>query len=433
MSIKSLQQRYLLKINGVDVTSAISGEITYESNQEVVGSLNFTLSGRDFIIPNKKGGGSGDFSAKDVVKLYDDVYFEGGAGLDGSYNYAPIFRGIIKHLNPQYENSGLLKVSVECVDYSYKLLQNKNYNFYPDSKSTKEWARKSPLKASEIVRGLAIDTGLVIGKDSTGAEDIRLLVDKEYTYKSPITQRNETEWQVIKKIAKRLNCHFWTEYDSDGVAMHFADDVLLRDDESGSDEIVFVYPLRTEANSGFQYSKLGRNEVPIWSVSVTHDVAEMNATTRVVTQFDYATGEEMNYLSHTEETSKGAITSYYKLEVDESKTSKVAPEEIDRLKEMAGKFGTDQISTADADEIVKYLKPAEFWSDRHNFLVDKPRLGITITCTCEGNIHIKGRKNYRVKGIGRFGSDNLEHAYYLRKLTHTWGSSGFLTQMEFYK
>jgi hypothetical protein len=427
---KQLQQKYLLEVNGVDVTAFIEGEVTFVSAPEMVGQLSFTLVGREFLLGTGKIAAS-DASPKDAIKLYDEVYFEGGAGIDGDYNYAPIFRGSVKYVRPQYPNEGTIRVSIEAVDYSYKMALNKNFYVYPSKDNGRNWGQGSSIKASEIVKNMANDLGVAIGKNESNQDDIKFVVDTEYTRTSPLTQRNESDWAVLRKVAKRHNCHMWTDFENNQSELHFVDKSLLRGDDNSGD-ITFVYPLRT-SDTGFEHPKLEENEIPIWDVSVEQDFSAIGETKRVVTKFDYETGEETNYFEAKITEDGKEITKLFTFEIDESKTASLTPEKRRELETISYSIAGDASSPHDINEIAKYFKPAKFYNDRKNLIVDKPYFGITVTATCEGNVQIRARKNYKIIGIGRYGSDSLEGTYFLRTLTHKWGSTGFLTTLELMK
>ena len=427
MSVQ-LQQRYRITINGVDVTDSVEGDVTFESTPERVGQLTFTLIGRDFVTNARAD--TSETTFKNVVKMLDEVFFEGGAGIDGDYNYEPLFKGTIKYVRPQFPDDGTLRVNIEAVDYSYRMAVNNNYYAYPSKKCERNWAQKKSIKASEIIKNIAEDMGLQVGKRNDGTEDIRLVVDKEFTYREPLTQRNETDYQLLRKLAKRLNCHFWTSFEDDQTYLHFADKSLLRNDEG--EDVSFVYFLRTN-NGDFQFKQLSSMEVPIWSVDLDQDFSAIGETRRVITKFDYATGEEINVFEAKIVEDGQEITKLFTFEIDESKTRKLSPEKRRELEKMSYSIAGDESSPYSIDEIAKYFKPAKFYNDRKELGVDKPYFGITINATCEGNVHIKARKNYKVKGIGRYGSDSLEGTYFLTTLRHIWGQGGFLTEMELMK
>ena len=427
---KQLQQRYRLTVNGVDVTSSIEGEISLSSTPDVVSELSFTLSGREFMIPsNTNTAGASGVSPKDVIKLLDEIVFEGGAGEEGGYNYGTLFKGTVKYIRPQYPENGLMQVAIEAVDYSYRLAINKNYRAYPSPTNDRVWARGSSIKASEIVRNIASDIGLSIGKDLNGNDDIRLAVDKVYTDLEPITQKNESDWAVLRKIGKFLNCSVWTSFNGSQSELHFVDKSFLRDSDNSS-ELSFFYALRTTDQRTFDIKPLGANEFPIWDINLDQDFNALTETSRTIVAFDYEKGEEINVFEAKVEEDGKFITKYFTFEIDESKTAALSPEQRKELEDIsysiAGGEGSHDIAS-----IARFFKPAKFYSDRKSMIVDKPYYGIKLTGTIDGNINVVPRRNYVVKGVGRYGSDNLENSYYLKTITHTWGSAGFLTTLEF--
>jgi hypothetical protein len=421
MSIKTLQQRYQLLVNGVDVTADVSGDILWESTPDVVTSLSFNLKGNRFI-DNTGALGMASATFKDVIKMFDRVEFSGGAGILDDLNYAPLFRGFVKYIRPQYPNNGSLFVSVECVDYSFRGAIASGYFAYPSRKSDRKWAEASSLKPSVIVQNLAKEIGLSLG-------DIRIAYDQPFTLTRPLTQRNETDWQILRKLAKQLNCNVWTTFqDNGGSTLNFVDKSYLLDD-SNQGEFQFLYPIRS--GSEFVYREKKDSYIILTDVSVEQDFTEMSATRRTVTTFDYAKGEEVTIFEATIQENGKPITKYFTFEIDETKTRSLDPTQRAQLELIAGSLAGEDDSPYNINDIAKYFKPATFYDDRRRFVVDKPYYGITVNATCDGNVNIVPRKTYKVLGIGRFGSESLEQNLYLRTVRHRWGSRGFLTELEF--
>jgi hypothetical protein len=421
---KNLQPVYRLLINNVDVTEDVSGDISFESSPDVVSSLNFMLSGGSYL---SKGYPS-KFSSKNIVKLQDSVIFEGGSGFNGT-NYAPIFRGFVKYVRPRYDDSGSVKVSVECVDYSYMSALSRNYFVYPSSNSKRSWANSSSLLLSDVVRNLAKDMNIPIATTSEG-EDIRLLVDSKFSLTAPLTQKNESDWQVLRKLAKFNNCSVWVDSDGNNSFLHFVDKSFLRDSKNGS-EISFLYPARED--KGFLIKDLSENQHIISNVTVDHDFANMSEVSRKVTIFDYKKGEEVTVFEAKITENGKEISRYYTFEIDEEKVRSLSQEKRRELEDIAGSIAGGEANGFSINDIAPYFIPAKFIDERRNFLVDKPYFGITINFTVDGNVRIVPRKNYMIYGLGRYGSETIKDSFYCRTVRHTWGTSGFLTECEFIK
>lgn len=416
-------------VNGVDVTSDLSGDITLDLSPGVVSSLSFTLSGKNFWVPGERPPSGETASPKDVVKLFDKVYFEGGAGI-GSSNYSSLFLGSVIRLQPEYTSQGRLKVRIEAADYSYRSAYATNYYAYPGKNQDRSWANGSTIRASKIIYKLAEESGLQIGKDQYGNEDVKLAVDLEFTLKSPLVQKNKTDWTILRQLAKRLNCSFWTTQENGQLYLHFVDKSFLRDG-SNRGGFGFLYALRE--NSGkFVYPSLNPGEQAIWNVYVDHDFSQISAATRVIPFFDYGRGETVNVFEATITEDGKKVTKYFTFEIDEAKVRSLPPAQRREIENISYQIAGGD-SGYDISDIAKYFKPAKFYSDRRVLTVDEPYFGIRITATTDGNVNIIPRRNYPVRGIGRYGSDNLEDNYYLRSVKHTFGSEGFLTEMEFIK
>lgn len=423
----SLNQRYKLIVNGVDVTSNVAGDIEFQDRPDMISTLSFSLKGTQFYA--KSGGDvqpTPGVTVKDVIKMLDEVYFEGG--VDNTLNYAPIFKGRVKYIRPQYPNSGSPYVTIEAWDTASNSAINRNFFLYPGKNPTRNWADVGTLKTSEIVRNVANDNKIPIGKFN-GREAIKLYSDWEFVRKSPLTQKNESDWALLRKLAQRVNCSMWTSFNGDYAELNFVDKSYLREDVNNGN-LSFIYLLRS--GKGFEYSNLLPNEHPVWDVEVEQDFSEMSSVSRTVTVFDYKKGEEINVFSANIKENGKEITKYFTFEIDEERTAKLTQEQRADLEKIAYSIAGGE-NTHDIAEIAPYFKPAQFISDRNKLYVDKPYFGITITCTTEGNVNIVPRKNYRIRGLGRYGSESLEGTYYLRTLSHVWGDKGFLSKLELIK
>lgn len=420
-----LQQEYRLLVNDVDVTEDVSGDVVYEFEPNGLATLNITLYGGSHLTKAYPT----TFTSKNVIKLLDKVVFEGGAGLDRS-NYGLVFRGFVKYVRPKYENSGSVSLTLECVDWSFMGSKNRNYYVYPSKKNPKSWATNNKMKVSEIIRGLVSDLNLRFAVDENGAEQLRVLYDKEFTLTSAITQKNETEWSLIRKLGTMVNCSAWVSHGVDGSYFHFVDNNYLLEG-SNKGKVSFLYPARE--GFGFYKKELDDSSQQIvWDVAVEHDFSDMFAIKRVTTQFDYDTGKLINALPYDYNVNGKIVTKYYDITALESdKIKGLSDEKLNEFRQLAGRIGGKDVSIHDLDPLLPYLREINVLHDRRNFLVDKAFLGIKVKFVTDGNINIIALRNYFIDGVGRYGSDLLRHSYFLRVLRHKWGSKGFLTECEF--
>jgi hypothetical protein len=430
MSHIELQPRYKILINGVDVTSSVSGDVNVEDNTDYISMLTFDLSGRDFLL---KGESQVGINYKDVVKMHDSVYMEGGAGPLDSRNYKAFFKGFVKYVRPQYDQAGVIKVALECVGDIYRTATAKNYFIYPSSNNQRTWGRGAKIKSSEIVRNLIKEIGAVIGKAPDGSEDIKLSLDKEWSSVEPITQKNESDWQVLKKLAERLNCNVWSTFNGLAEEIHFVDRGVLRGGTFAENQLVFAFPLRTSDSYGFDplIRQIRGDYIYIRDVNIEQDFAAMDEVKKTITVFNYETGEEVNIFEVKLQENGKEVVKYYTFEIDEDKVAALSPEARKELEKVAYSIAGDEVSPHSIQEIAPYFKPAKFYSDRNFPTVDKPYFGITLTCVCDGDVRIISRRNYRVLGVGRYGSNSIDQNYYLKSVKHIWNNSGYSCELNF--
>lgn len=418
-----LQPRFQLKINGVDVTTQVEGSVVYEESPDVISTLNFTLG---VYKDSKYATRVNIIGAKDVIKLFDLVEFSGGT--DDETNYRTLFKGTVKYLNFAYPDSGSVTVTVEAVDTAYKAAKDRAFYTYPSNGSKRAWADVKTLTTTQIVTNLVEkEFGLSFG---TFNNQKALVIQQDITfdYKNPLTQRNETDWALLRRLAKRMNCALWSEYNSGQQQIYFVDKNVLAN--STTDDISFRYLLRS-ANQDFTYSDLlAPNEMALRDVNVTQDLAAAYANIRVITKFDYKSGTELTTFQTTETAPDGTLRiKYYSFEVDQSKLPS-DPNEREEVMKIAASLASEDESPYTIDDIKKYFKEAKFYDDRFPY-VDKPWFGVTITATVDGNVWIQTKKSYKIKGIGRYGSETLTDYYYLRTLRHVWDEKGYTTELEF--
>ena len=462
--MRNIQPCFRLMVNNVDVTSDVVGDVVIESQPDILNSLNIVLQGGNKL---SKGyaktqksyyslegsetiSGVSGVSIAHTIKLQDKVVFEGGTleGFNNKSNYAILFIGFVKYLRPAYSDSGVVTVTLECVDYSFKAATRKIYNVYPCPIGTSEinssplptatvvkvarnWGDSGKIKSSEIIRKIAQEMQLKFAIGEDGQEDLRLLVDRVYTSTDALTQKNETDWQILRKIASSLNCNVWTSITREGqTVLHFVDKSLLR--ERKEQKISFLYPARTVNYKDFIYTKLKANQKIAFSVTVEHDFANIDAVSRKVTTFDYKKGLDVSVFEAKMTENGKEVVKYFTYEIDQQKVSALSSEQRKYLEDVASSIAGDTVSSHDINEIAPYFVPAVFLSDsKRNFIVDKPYFGITIKLSCDGDVYLRPRENYFIYGLGRYGSENLDSAYYCRTVKHVFSNTGFTTELEF--
>lgn len=412
---KLLQPRFSILIEEQDVTASISGTITYDQQPDVISTLDFVLSGRSHFIQGESPK-SDVLSAAHVVKLGNSVRCFMGT-MDAG-NYKEVFSGNVKTLNPVFDESGLIKTTLSCAGPTFSASQNVVSEVYPSENATRSWASSSPITATEIIEGIA-------GELSIPIKEIVLADDREYTFENPIVQYRESDWTFLRRLAKRLGCNVWGEHfpQEGGEKLYFVD----KSSQMNTDETTgFIHPLRKPDNS-YEFSELRNSgERILFDIDVEQDLAAAEANVRITQQFDKATGEDFTVFQVRKEDSQGQVfVKYYKMEVDEAKLP-TDPTEQERVKNIAYNLGGN--NSYSLEDVEKYFKPASFNKDETN-VIDKPWFGITITGKIDGDVNLIAKRSYPVRGIGRYGSDNLEENYYLNQLKHIISEEGFITEV----
>lgn len=412
------QQRYQVFINKVDVTRFVLGEVSLLYNVDTISELSFTLATVDDILAN-------------VISPGTSITFYGGASLETNDNYSKLFEGVIKKINPSYMSSGSVHLGIIAYDLSYSLVKTVDSYIYPDKskKRNRTWAYGDTIRASDIFRNLIKENGFEIALDENGQEDIKLLVDKVFTYKNPLTQNQESEWGLLRKLASSLNCQVWATFEGEKYNLHIVDRSFLMG--ANPSNLIFVNPERTY-EGGFTNPKFAKNNIPIWDIKIEQDYSQMFSISQAYTVFDYDKGEDINIWSAKFIENNKEVLKFFSFEIDEAKAKGYTNKEIEDFKSMIlnkgganGRYSDEQMR-----RISDVFVPAKYYSEKHFKSVDVPYYGLTLTCTCEGNIYIVPKKNYNVEGLGRYSTKNLSGGYYLRKLTHTWGDKGFLSKLE---
>lgn len=410
---RSLQPRFSLYIEGQDVTSYAKYPLTYREEPDIISTFSFQLAGRNFAFSSGKSGEA--FNITNAIKLGNQVEFYGGT-MDVE-NYRLLFKGSVKNINPQYAESGEVSVFVTAVGTTFRAAVKQVNEVYPSPRSKRPWANTSPIKASQIVRGIAEEIKIPV-------QEIRLANDQEFTFENPITQYKETDWAFLKKLSQRIGANVWGEYLADvGEAMFFVDKSAQMNLDVP--DIRFVYPIR-KTDGSYEYSELKDGDRIIISATIEQDLTSANANVRIVQSFDKISGEKATLLQVRKTNEQGEVfIKYYRPKVDESKLPQDSVER-DRLKNIAANLGGDNNYTL--EDVEQYFVPAEFIDDSYS-VIDKPWIGITITAKIDGDVNIRSKRSYPVLGIGRYGSDTLEENYLLFELSHVFDTDGFTTEL----
>lgn len=452
---EQIQPQYQLFVNNVDVTNDVTDDVTLVEEPNNITNLTFTLSGNKYSI-----------GVADIIKIGDKITFSGGSkgfskAEPNQLNYRMFFSGLVKNLSPQYQETGLTKCTVEALDTGYVAFTEKIYHCYPSKGADKRtWSNKDSITAEEIARN-------IIEKElNMTVKTIDIVKGQPYTRKNPTIQRGMNDWKFLQKLAKENGCDVFCSVTPEG-----RNEISLIDigKQKNSDDkkVRFIYPLReslydkTEPNKNTFYTKEINNikgvaDIPVLSLTITQDLTLFYANRRSVDFNDPATGESINVIQTYDELTpamekvnrdykaqgkkepyvvtltkgtKSFVTAYYRMEVDETTLPPAGTKEHDAVKKIAQSAISGE-GGVDFDDMKKYFKKAEFLDPRFK-VVDAPYVGIDVTAQIEGEVYLKNERSYQIIGVQRYDSSRLDESYHLRTITHTWGDSGYLCDLQF--
>ena len=456
---KQIQPRFQLLLNGVDVTDDVKDEVTFVDEPNNISNLSFMLSGSEYIM-----------SSADVVKLGDRVEFYGGT-MGESFieptkeNYKLFFYGHVKNIAPDYADTGLLSVSIEAIDTGYVAMKEKRKFSYPTANAkVRSWANVDKITVNDIIEGIVVKE-LKMNLGTVMLPDDNIF----YTLKSPIKQAGINDWKFLIKLAKLNGCNVYTRTEENKTTyIDFID--IGKTKNALQEKVRFVYPLRennylkdTPNANSYKYPTIndaGTVDIVALTISVSQDLSLFYANRRVYQLISPETGKSVSLIQTFDELSqemkdfnkeskakgeeepykvaftsggKQFINAYYKMEVDPSKLPP-DPEEARKVEDIAKKVMSQEKledgTVASFEDIKPYFKRAEFMDARYR-VADEPYVGIDVNMTIEGDVFLKNSVSYRILGIQRYGSDNLESSYALITTTHRWGDDGYFCDLQF--
>jgi len=176
-------------------------------------------------------------SAK-VIQMYG-VMVKIIGGYQGSGNYRPLFRGIIRQSSPEYADTGRNSMRFSCVSYSSKLATIKRNEVYPcayrqDIKTTDEFGAqvRKPTKADDRSwaikkTGQSLTLKTVIEKIIAGYDDISVgsivtgikddkgqVIEPSFDGRDQeLVQENLSDWDFLGNLASDYQADMWIDED----------------------------------------------------------------------------------------------------------------------------------------------------------------------------------------------------------------------------
>lgn len=425
------QPYFKIRISGfgstafAEVEKYVSWGVSYEEQADLNRVLTFTID---------------KFGAEIIhyLRVGMVVSFYGGTLRE----YAKIFSGNITKLRTRFSEDGTLAITVESLSRSWNQL-GKNLtlsNVYPDLKSTRAFAKSKPtLRISEIVRGICEENGMEValidipkqnGKDG----------DEVLSVARAVQQNRISDWVLLNRLAKRVNCTIWTEFEGENEKLYFVDRSKVRNSPDvyypDGNEISFLFPAKGTLHNDkqaledrerfFIQERLRKGQVLLSEVSVEEDIASQDSISYGATKFDMESGEEVSLTAEiiTREDGKRFLQ-FYELDYDKvDALEKTNPALARQLREMN--------PTSIPWEITRqFLKTKDMAIDEDVSVYDQAFFGVTITATCRGSVHIRSQRTYKVEGVLRYGTRDASTRYWLYGLRHRWEEDGFWTDLTF--
>lgn len=402
----------------IDIESCVSTPVVYEEEANLLNTLNFTIDKyADLLLYYLYIG--------QTVFLYGGYYMDNGSGMQH------VFSGTVTRVKTQFFDSGRVSCSVECMNYGYVKMGKDYKNFvYPDSRSSRRFATKDSLSAEDIIKGIAEDNKMSLGKIVLSSEAKAM----RFTKDNIRYQRNMSDWKFLQILAQDLGCNMWITTDNGTDQINFVSYEKAFRDQS---EISFLFPLygvisdiRPSEMQTFEDSTYNRPRI-LRGLTVDEDISQATAVTRSAMYFDKDTGEYKEAISAINEDKNGNRTIVF-YELDESKVEYVHqtnPELADKIRE-SGPTSLPWGNPDNPESASYYYRKVKIY-DESQSVFDKAFFGIKVTAKCNQDLKIRSQRTYKIRGILSYHSKNLETSFYLRGLKHVWDKDGVWTELDF--
>ena len=407
----------------IDIEPCVALPVTYEEEASLLTTLKFTV----------------DKYADLLLKYFyigQSVLFFGGIYTGTDSSVRQIFSGSVTRIRTHFSDSGKVSFNVECMSYGFnKLGKNIKTFVYPDSESSRKFARKDSLSIEDIVKGIASEVGIEIGRLelSSEAKSIRMTKDSiEY-------QKEITDWNFLRMLAQKAAAEVWISNEDGTDKLNFVSSGKAFSKQS---EITFLYPLygviTDIRDSEIQKGTVKEYNRPriLHELNVDEDISSAYAVTRSAQFFDKSTGEYKEVTAQiTSKNGKNEIVFY---DLDEQRVAEVENSEDPRMKEIADKIRSGSPTSLEwgtpgdgnPEHASYYYKEIKKY-DESMAVFDRAFFGITVTGWVNLDLDIVSQKTYKIRGILSYNSDSLETSFFLRGLKHVWDTDGCKTELDF--
>lgn len=417
--IKSSDESY------IDVEPCVAYPVEYHEGADLLNTLQFTVDKEADLLLYY-------FYIGQSIIFYGGYYAENGLGM------RHLFSGTVTRVKTHFANNGKISFSVECMSYGFTKFGKDMLNFvYPDSESSRRFARAESLSLMQIVEGIAKENNFDIGEISLSAKARNVKFNKSNIR----YQKGISDWQFLTELAQDFGCNVWITTENGVEKLNFVSHDKAFHKQS---EISFVFPLYGLTNkelkmeNTFQESEIQKFNDSAYNrprilrdVTVDEDISQAYAVSRSAVYFDKTTGEYKESLSRitTDKDGNNTITFY---ELDEQRVAYVnknMPDIAEKIRK--GSPTSLPWGTPDNPECASYYYTAVRVYDEHIAVFDKAFFGITVTAKCNQDLDIRSQRTYKIRGILSYHSKNLNSSFFLRSLKHIWDSDGTWTELDF--
>lgn len=362
----------------------------------------------------------------------DNYYSENQSSPQQGNLFKKLFVGVIRNLNSHYQENGSFLADIVAIDATWVTSSYSNFHLrYPSKNCKRNWANKTQLTLSDIVRGIVSEMKGVKLNLSIGQG-----VDKTYKLTSPIVQNDMTDWGFLTYLAKLSSCYVWTSVDGADMAINF----IEKSKAIGqNNRLEFLWAARygrefaqenyhaknQQTGSSPETDKLKANQLRLLSVDIHENPQIVGANVYEITDFNEETGEEETKLVSYSETKDELI--YWELDQDKINKEEKTPAGKKKLDKIL-KMGATSIPR---DVFMEYYKKVAFKKGIIG-AIDRPFLGVNVKAVSEGDVNIEANQSYTINGISRYSSMRIKSArYFLKGLVHEWSDEGFKTHLDF--
>jgi hypothetical protein len=201
------------------------------------------------------------YTLMDVLAIGMTVHFEGGSSVNSDTLIT--FGGDIKRIEPKFNKSGdvSLQITAYSVESKYLAVGVRDL-IYPSKNHPKSWAT-GDLTYSDIIVNLAKDSNFKVLD-----ENIDIKRDATASFKNPVRQKNETDWEFTQRLASKISATIWTETKSDERFIFLKQDSSL---VSKVGDHTFFFPSKKIDNEFVEFTHVSPKQIQMVSVQIDLD------------------------------------------------------------------------------------------------------------------------------------------------------------------